>query len=283
MPWHKTVFRLSGSRRDDAAQRGGGLQPYGAVLWEPDSGVLAADECLAALLADGGFRFQVECGAVVTAIDAAGGGGGGSAVSTSNGRVFRADAVVVCAGPASLGLAGVGTADLSSAPSIPQVAYFRSGPSAPGAVREIPVFIEWGEGMVYGLPVHGGSGVHKGAFKVSAHAPGTALPHYDPSDPTVLEDDPELVGALVDAVRRMAPLLDPVPVATERCIYDNSADTDFVLDRRGDVVVGCATSGHGFKFGPLLGEVLADLVDGSAPRIDLGPFRLARGVDASGR
>ena len=54
-------------------------------------------------------------------------------------------------------------------------------------------------------------------------------------------------------------------MATERCVYDNSADTDFVLDRVGDVVVGCGTSGHGFKFGPLLGELLADLAEGPAP------------------
>ena len=65
-------------------------------------------------------------------------------------------------------------------------------------------------------------------------------------------------------------------MATERCLYDNSADGDFVLDRVGDVVVGCGTSGHGFKFGPLLGELLADLADGIEPRVDLSPFRLDR-------
>jgi glycine/D-amino acid oxidase-like deaminating enzyme len=65
-------------------------------------------------------------------------------------------------------------------------------------------------------------------------------------------------------------------VATERCVYDNSADTDFVLDRVGNVVVGCGTSGHGFKFGPLLGELLADLAEGTTPTFDLRPFRLDR-------
>jgi glycine/D-amino acid oxidase-like deaminating enzyme len=59
-------------------------------------------------------------------------------------------------------------------------------------------------------------------------------------------------------------------------VYDNSADTDFVLDRVGNVVVGCGTSGHGFKFGPLLGELLADLAEGTTPTFDLRPFRLDR-------
>ena len=92
-----------------------------------------------------------------------------------------------------------------------------------------------------------------------------------------------MLGLLTDAARRLLPALDPEPVATERCIYDNSADTDFVVDRVGDVVVGCGTSGHGFKFGPLLGELLADLADGIEPRVDLSPFRLDRRPTAARR
>jgi glycine/D-amino acid oxidase-like deaminating enzyme len=71
-------------------------------------------------------------------------------------------------------------------------------------------------------------------------------------------------------------------VATERCVYDNSADGNFVIDRVGDVVVGSGTSGHGFKFAPLLGELLADLATGADHRPELGsaddlaPFSLAR-------
>ena len=52
------------------------------------------------------------------------------------------------------------------------------------------------------------------------------------------------------------------PPPTERCIYDNSPDEDFVVDRIGNVVVGSGTSGHGFKFGPLFGEWLAELATG---------------------
>ncbi len=62
--------------------------------------------------------------------------------------------------------------------------------------------------------------------------------------------------------RRYLPGYDSEPAATERCIYDNTPDEDFILDRAGNVVVGCGTSGHGFKFGPLLGRWLADLVSG---------------------
>ena len=129
--------------------------------------------------------------------------------------------------------------------------------------------------MIYGLPVPDG-GARDGTYKVSHHTPGTDLDGYDPTGTAPQDDDPRLLALLTDAVRRLLPSLDPDPVQTERCVYDNSADTDFVLARTGRIVVGCGTSGHGFKFGPLLGELLADLADGATPSIDLRPFGLHR-------
>jgi sarcosine oxidase len=38
------------------------------------------------------------------------------------------------------------------------------------------------------------------------------------------------------------------------------------------VVLGCGFSGHGFKFTPVLGEVLADLATGRVPSYDLSMF-----------
>ncbi len=46
------------------------------------------------------------------------------------------------------------------------------------------------------------------------------------------------------------PDVDPEPVETDTCLYTSTDDQTFVLDRRGDVVVGSACSGHGFKFAP---------------------------------
>jgi sarcosine oxidase len=65
-------------------------------------------------------------------------------------------------------------------------------------------------------------------------------------------------------------------VATERCVYDNAAGSDFIVDRVGRIVVGCGTSGHAFKFGPLLGELLADLAEDRRPPVDLTRFSLRR-------
>lgn len=70
------------------------------------------------------------------------------------------------------------------------------------------------------------------------------------------------------------------PVADARvCLYTNTPDEHFILDRhpahRG-VVIASPCSGHGFKFAPAIGEVLADLIMEKEPRFDLTPFSLNR-------
>jgi sarcosine oxidase len=261
---------------DDVARRFPGLEIHGPALWEPDSGVLAADKCLAALRAAGQFEVVPDCRVTSLKEDH-----NAVRVTTVRGNVVEADVAVNCAGALAFGLlADRPPPAVQAGPSAPQVAYFKAVDARSAAPR--PVFIEWGPDMIYGLPVLG-EGVHAGLYKLSHHTPGRRLDEFDPLDPNNIADDPELLAPLTDAVRRLLPGLDPDPVATERCVYDNSADQDFVIDRVGRVVVGCGTSGHGFKFGPLLGEVLADLAEGNAPSIDVTRFRLDRSGSAEGR
>jgi sarcosine oxidase len=68
--------------------------------------------------------------------------------------------------------------------------------------------------------------------------------------------------------------------STETCLYTNTPDEDFVIDRIGPVVVSSACSGHGFKFTPLIGTILAELATGaqhtSEPSVPLERFRAGR-------
>ena len=52
------------------------------------------------------------------------------------------------------------------------------------------------------------------------------------------------------------------PVNEVTCLYTWTANEDFVLDRHGPFVVASPCSGHGAKFAPLLGEIIADLAQG---------------------
>ena len=58
---------------------------------------------------------------------------------------------------------------------------------------------------------------------------------------------------------RTYPEVDPEPVATETCWYTTTANEQFILERRGRIVIGSPCSGHGFKFAPAIGRELASL------------------------
>lgn len=63
------------------------------------------------------------------------------------------------------------------------------------------------------------------------------------------------------------------------CVYTNTPDHDFVLDRHPEhpnVIIASPCSGHGFKFSSAIGEILADLVTSRQTSFDLSPFALSR-------
>lgn len=88
--------------------------------------------------------------------------------------------------------------------------------------------------------------------------------------------DPHRRAAIVRYVAAWFPGLEPEPVNTATCLYTSTRTHDFVIDRVGPVVVGSPCSGHGFKFTPLIGRMLADLADGRADRSETAFARFHR-------
>ncbi len=84
------------------------------------------------------------------------------------------------------------------------------------------------------------------------------------TDPDVrsFQAEPVQMAALQRYVREWLPGLDADDLQSISCTYTSTATEDFILDRFGPVVIGAGFSGHGFKFTPAIGRVLADLVDG---------------------
>ena len=90
----------------------------------------------------------------------------------------------------------------------------------------------------------------------------------------------EVAAAEIDTVRavvrRFIPDADGEPRTSGVCVYTNTPDEHFVIDRHPAdprVVVVSPCSGHGFKFAPVIGEIVADLVQQRTPRFDLALFR----------
>ncbi|MDQ0576078.1 FAD-dependent oxidoreductase [Agromyces albus] len=77
--------------------------------------------------------------------------------------------------------------------------------------------------------------------------------------------EPEQLAALQRYARDWLPGVDADAVAPISCTYTTTPDENFVLDRVGPIVVGAGFSGHGFKFTPVVGRILADLADGTGP------------------
>jgi sarcosine oxidase len=250
--------------RQEVERRVPALNVGAGALFEPQSGVLAADHCLSALRhSSEGLGVEVREGSRVTCLEQ----NGDRVHLQTEAGIISASVAIVCAGHWSADLLEDAGINLHLVPSLEQVAYLSP---VTGRDAEVPIFIERGEETrpwVYGLPA--GS---PGLLKVALHGAGAiADPDNSPLDP-----DPRLLAELIDQCARLLPEHHEVPVTTERCFYDSSSDGDFVVDRVGQVVIGAGTSGHGFKFGPLLGELLADLATGSPPRVELDRFSARR-------
>jgi sarcosine oxidase len=79
-------------------------------------------------------------------------------------------------------------------------------------------------------------------------------------------------SALADLLPTAVPGLEPAPARAAVCMTTRTPDRQFLLGRpRGDrrLVVGGGCSGHGFKHATGIGEVLADIVCGRRPGIDI--------------
>lgn len=153
------------------------------------------------------------------------------------------DVTVVTAGGWARVLLATAGIELNVKPTRETVAYFATE-------LEPPTLVDWDDPSVYAL-IDPGRGI-----KVGEHIAGP------PTDP---EDKGRVNAASVERLKRWVSEryigVDPAPQLAETCIYTNTADEHFILERRGDIVIGSACSGHGFKFAPLIGTRLADLVE----------------------
>jgi sarcosine oxidase len=239
--------------------------PSERMLFQPDAGVLLAARAVAALQ-----RLASRDGAQVRARTAVLGiepRGDRVILRTPAGEISARVAVIAAGGWCAGLLPGAVTQVPRLTTTLQQVRYF--APRAAGGAW--PTLIEWSGTAAgwYVVPEAGGSP----GVKVGAHAPGRSV---DPRSGPFDEIDPAPEEEAVRYARERLPGLVPTGIAAETCLYTMTADEHFVLDREGPVVVGGGGSGHAFKFGPLLGEMLADLALGKDTQVPRHRFALGR-------
>ena len=131
--------------------------------------------------------------------------------------------------------------------------------------------VEFAEGRYYLLPVWGVPGLKIGRYNhLGERGDPDTLPRSFGSD-----DE----AALRLCLSRYFPDADGPVMALSACLFTNTPDEHFVIDALPDapeVLVVSACSGHGFKFVPAIGEIVADLVTAGHSRFDLSMFRFDR-------
>ena len=146
-------------------------------------------------------------------------------------------------------------------PSGQPVFHLRPADPARYASDRFPVFCaDIARTGYYGFPA-----TRDGLVKVANHGPGVAVDMNRAERVVPAADEAALRGFLGDAL----PDLAGAPIAGRRlCVYGDTADGHFWIARDPDrpgVVVATGGSGHAFKFGPVLGELVADAAEGALP------------------
>lgn len=221
---------------------------FGAVV-QPDGGFLHAEQCIVAHV-EAAHRH----GADVRAREAVSGWEtttNGVSVRTEKGR-YTADELVVTAGA----WAGevVPELETTAVPERQVLGWFQPTSREDFQPETFPVCsIASPEGHFYATPVYGVPGLKLGKH----HHLGETV---DPDD--VAGPRPADERVLRSFTERYLPGAAGPTMGLDTCLYTNSPDGEFVVDVLPDdprVTVAAGFSGHGFKFSPVVGEVLADL------------------------
>ncbi|NEZ04300.1 FAD-dependent oxidoreductase [Wenzhouxiangella sp. XN201] len=157
--------------------------------------------------------------------------------------------------------------------------YFSPPTDGPGhSENELPVWADFGERLWYGIP-----GNRRWGFKVADDTRGEPV---EPQDRDRQVDHAHVEMAREFMRRRFPAMGDAALEGARFCQYTNTPDGDFILDRHPEAanlwLVG-GGSGHGFKHGPALGELVAESVlrgEQAEPAFALSRFD--RQADANG-
>lgn len=254
---------------DEARARFGGFTVDRSMvaLYEPDAGYLRVEACVSAHAAAArAHGATIECGARVRgwASD------GSSAVVRCDDESYRGRWVVVCPGP------WAGELLERFAPVLEVRRKVQLWYAAPGERHDVlgrcPVFAyDIGGRFYYGFPAD------DGRMKVAEHTGGVTVASPDDADRDLGLDDHAAVDAFV---RDRLSGVRPIPIAHSVCFYTMTPDGHFLVGRHphhANVALAAGFSGHGFKFAPVVGRLLADIIEGGDDGVTggfLAPDRL---------
>jgi sarcosine oxidase len=245
------------------------------AIYQRDTGILDANRCVATLASEARRHgADVRENEPARQLRAA---GAGVEVRT-DAASYAADRLIVTAGAWARPLLLQLSLDLPLTVTREQVAFFApraaSGDGEPdqfGPAR-FPIFIQHDaiNPAAYGFPIFGLPGI-----KIGFHQGGPAI---EPESEQRAAD-PAMNAVLHRYLARWIPGAAGELLFSQTCRYTNTPDEHFIVDRHPEhaqIVVGSPCSGHGFKFGVLIGAILADLAERGVTEHPIGMFGLTR-------
>jgi sarcosine oxidase len=246
-------YRLPGSHR---------------AVFQPDGGLIASERAIVTHVG-----LAQAAGAEIRARERVLGWeavGDGVRVTTERG-VYEAGRLVLCAG-AWMGELAAPLAEVAVAER-QVLAWLQPHVPALFGPERFPVFnLQVDEGRYYGFPVYEVPGFKFGRYH--------HLEETGPADTLLREPDAADEALLRVFGERYFPDGSGATMALRACMFTNTPDEHFVLDRHPayrQVVLASPCSGHGYKFCSVIGEILADLASGDgSTRHEIGFLRLGR-------
>lgn len=239
------------------------------AVWTPDAGCVLAAASLAAQLSlfrqAGGRQVM---GRSVVELDPR-----DARVGLDDGSELSADVVVLAPGPGAVELLPLLGIDLELRPYAEQVVHF-GDPERPAAYDDVPCLFDGptdGQPGFYSMPTPGLG------YKIGLNE------HLRSVGPDDLDRTPD--PDRTEQTRRRASglgFLETRVLDAQVCVWTESPDHRFVVDRIDSVVLACGDSGAGFKFSALMGELLADLAEEATLPSDLAADVAALGLARDG-
>jgi sarcosine oxidase len=236
-------------------------------LLEQDAGFLYVEDCVRAHVADAeAHGATLRWGEAVQSWEAS---DKGVSVRTDC-DTYHADRLVLTAGAWATRLLGEWGARLAVMRQV--IFWLAPADPRPFARDRFPIYLaDTPEGAFYGLPA-----IDPRGHKVAQHYGAPELPGPEAVERTITDADEAPVRAFV---RRHLPAADGPRRHASVCLYTLSPDRHFVIDvhpAHPNVAVAAGFSGHGFKFAPVVGEILADLAETGRTELPTALFHFAR-------
>lgn len=236
-------------------------------VYDPSGAISHAEAAVRALL-DLARRRRVDIvqGERVVAVSNA--AKSGVLILTESGKSISCKRAMIASGPWSRKLLPLLADKLTTTRQ--EVVYFEPRASSSFEPDAFPIFLELESGF-YGFPIH-----RHGSMKIANH-------HKGPEADAGSEDD-NVGKQFIDECRRffaefIPGLADARVTETRVCIYNNTPDDDFIVDwhpQLDGVLIVTGFSGHGFKFGPAIARIAADLLISGRASFNIERFHLNR-------